>query len=116
MLSQDKHRVTYQWSDTKVFCRFTFSGRRGVLLFGYRRMMADGPETDVATGRMLFDRLGNIRQSPDDATSLWNVTQPEVRAQERDCGQSEVVRNDGCGAGRREEQASGRTHDHGDDW
>jgi hypothetical protein len=75
VLSQDRHRATYQWTDVKTFCHFTFADETGILIFGFTHQLVDGEEADVITARLVFDQHGNVRESLNAPGSRWILTE-----------------------------------------
>jgi hypothetical protein len=74
VVSHDRHRVTYQWTDVKTFCHFTYAEDTGILIFGFTHSHVDGKESDVVTARLVFDQHGNVREALDAPGSSWSLT------------------------------------------
>jgi len=64
----------YQFTDTKVFCHFTFRDDDGILLYGFVLSDDYGKEKDVVTKMQYADSLGNIRLEKEASGSMWNMT------------------------------------------
>ncbi len=71
------HRVIYQWTDVKTFCHFTFIRGWGMLTFGYIKTNENREEVDIVTDNLVFDNLGNVKESTDEEGSCWNMTLSE---------------------------------------
>jgi hypothetical protein len=68
----DDHCVIYQFTDTKLFCSFSFKNRNAVLTYGYVDQDEYRRTKYVPTSQQSIDKAGNIKNTTD-ATASGNI-------------------------------------------
>jgi hypothetical protein len=69
----DDHRITCQFTDTKLFCRFSFKNGKAVLTYGYVDQDEYMRIKHVPIGQQFVDKVGNIKETLEATTSSWNI-------------------------------------------
>lgn len=73
-ISEDGHRVSYCWTQTEVYCLFSFGNDGATLDYGYKEEdLAGRPQYFIVTTDY-FDEFGNVRKEKDQPTSSYNIT------------------------------------------
>lgn len=69
----DDHCITYHFTDTKLFCSFSFNNHNAVLTYGYVDQDEYMRPRYVPTSQQFVDKEGNVRNKLEAAMASWNI-------------------------------------------